>query len=185
MLQSTPRWHELTSYDKAAISARNASRTPIRRPHRHCLVISLSSLSAMFSQLPCFGVQDLIRRTNFLARVASDAVQEAPLMSVCRLSSTRVTFSRSAYRRSFNVATSRAQSVFVQRSRALASRQPPNGPQSTNTVAPPARSSSYVHAVRLLRRRRRGLSGLPDQLHRLLVHADHPALRMVGAPLGL
>ena len=34
----------------------SVSRSPMRRPCRHWRVIELSSFSAMFSQLPCFGV---------------------------------------------------------------------------------------------------------------------------------
>jgi hypothetical protein len=54
--QSTPRWLRFTSFDQAAISARSSFRSPMRRPRTHWRVSALSSFSAMFSQLPCFGV---------------------------------------------------------------------------------------------------------------------------------
>ena len=45
----------------------------MRRPRTHWRVIELSSFSAMFSQLPCFGVwQNSMRRTNSRARAGSN-----------------------------------------------------------------------------------------------------------------
>ena len=54
--QSTPRCVPLTSMDHADTSRCSVARSPRRRPRRHWRVIELSSFSAMFSQLPCFGV---------------------------------------------------------------------------------------------------------------------------------
>ena len=54
--QSTPRWRSLTSVAQAAISDCNLPKSPMRRPLGHWRVIALNSFSAMFSQLPCFGV---------------------------------------------------------------------------------------------------------------------------------
>lgn len=47
-----PAW--LRSISHAASSCRSPSMSPILR-ERHCRVITLSAISAMFSQLPCFG----------------------------------------------------------------------------------------------------------------------------------
>ena len=41
---------------QAAICVRRSLTSPIRRPLRHWLVVALSSRSAMFSNLPCYGV---------------------------------------------------------------------------------------------------------------------------------
>ena len=44
----------------------------MRRFPKHCRVVALNSFSAIFSQLPCFGVwQNSIRRTNSRARSGS------------------------------------------------------------------------------------------------------------------
>ena len=54
--QSTPRCVRLTSVDHADTSSCSVPRSPMRRPRTHWRVRELSSFSAMFSQLPCFGV---------------------------------------------------------------------------------------------------------------------------------
>lgn len=54
--QSTPRCFAVVFFDHVPISDCRNSNSPMRRPCIHWLVIQLSSHSAMFSQLPCFGV---------------------------------------------------------------------------------------------------------------------------------
>ena len=71
--QSTPRCLPLTSVDHADTSSWSVLSSPMRRRRRHWRVIELSSFSAMFSQLPCFGVwQNSMRRTSCRARVGSN-----------------------------------------------------------------------------------------------------------------
>jgi hypothetical protein len=72
--QSTPRCVVLTSFDQAAVSDCNVASVPKRRPETHCRVSELSSFSAIFSQLPCFGVwQKRRRRTIARARAGRNA----------------------------------------------------------------------------------------------------------------
>ena len=54
--QSTPRCLRFTSVAQADTSSCSTRSSPMRRPPRHWRVIELNSFSAMFSQLPCFGV---------------------------------------------------------------------------------------------------------------------------------
>ena len=56
---STQRCRVLVSSDQAATSTHSSSTLPMSRPFRLCRGIALSSHSAMFSQLPCFGVAEL------------------------------------------------------------------------------------------------------------------------------
>jgi hypothetical protein len=62
--QSTPRCVVFTSVDQAASSDGSLASVPNRRPETHCRVSELSSFSAMFSQLPCFGVWRKRSRLN-------------------------------------------------------------------------------------------------------------------------
>src|SRR3954447_16784981 len=60
--QSTPRCLAFVLSAQIPISDCSNANSPMRRSRKHWLVRQLSSHSAMFSQLPCFGVeQKLIR----------------------------------------------------------------------------------------------------------------------------
>lgn len=70
----TAHLRESMSFDQAAISVRNVPGSPIHRSLRRSHLIASSPLTAMFSQLPPFGMErNSIRRTNSLARAGSTA----------------------------------------------------------------------------------------------------------------
>jgi len=54
--RSTPRCLAFVLSAQIPISLCNCASSPIRRPLKHWLVRQLSSHSATFRQLPCFGV---------------------------------------------------------------------------------------------------------------------------------
>ena len=94
MSQSTAGWRRFASVGQAVSSARNVPNLPMRRPLGHCWVGAPSFLSAMFSQLPRFGVQrNSIRRARRLARAGSNALQKTPSVCVLGLPDPKVTFS--------------------------------------------------------------------------------------------
>ena len=55
--QSTPFCLSLLAIAQAPVSSRSISIFGMRRPDRHWRVIELNSFSAIFNQLPCFGVK--------------------------------------------------------------------------------------------------------------------------------
>ena len=60
--QSTPLCLSLLDIAQASVSSRSISMFGMRRPERHWRVMELNSFSAIFSQLPCFGVKRNSRR---------------------------------------------------------------------------------------------------------------------------
>ena len=70
-------------------SCRNTATSSIRRS-RHCPERTLSSVSAMFNQLPCLGVEWTSSRSHKrLASAGGKASYNAPPVWVFRLSQTR------------------------------------------------------------------------------------------------
>src|SRR5262249_43446961 len=70
-------------------SSRNTATSSMRRS-RHCPESTLSSVSAMFNQLPCLGVSWTSSRSHSrLASAAGNASYSAPPVWVFRLSQTR------------------------------------------------------------------------------------------------
>lgn len=81
---------------QANTSRRTFSISEIRR-FRHCLLSTFNSISAMFNQLPCFGVKTNSNRSHrAFACLGGKVSYKAPGLCVLRLSMTKVIFSASS-----------------------------------------------------------------------------------------
>ena len=115
--QSTCFASLLRLFSHAFVSLRSVSMSGIRR-HKHCRVSTLSSISAIFNQLPCLGVYTISKREhNLCASSASNALDKDDSVCVFRLSQTKITRFAIGYTSSNSTFTSSAQSTAVRRSR--------------------------------------------------------------------
>lgn len=84
-------FHALSSFFNLSIS-------PVRRFDKYRFPSANSSISAIFSQFPCFGVWCIsIRLASLRASVDSTASYKEVILWVFRLSHTRITYSTSEY----------------------------------------------------------------------------------------
>src|SRR5919202_1103903 len=135
----------LRSSSHAATSALNVSWSAMRRS-RHCRLRMLSSISAIFSQLPCLGVwwNSNLSQMRFASSGSNVAYNDAGL-GVFRLSSTTVIRSASGKCTSTNSRMQCAQSRAVLWSVTCTGRQFSNGAKNMNRLLTPLRSYSVSY----------------------------------------
>ena len=165
-----------------ATSVRSTSMESMRR-FRHWPIMTLSSTSATFSQLPCLGVYTNSKRSrSALAWAGGKASWSAPGRWVLRSSMTSVILPTSAWRAAMS-ARKCAQSILVLRSVTLVMRSPASGSVAMKTLQRPAALVLVVVARRLSGTCRERRARLADQLPGRLVHAHHRQGRIVRTPV--
>lgn len=144
--QSTPFAALLRFVCQAAVSRRSVSKSGIQR-HRHCRLSTLSSISAMFNQLPCLSVNTNSKREqNRCASAASNALYNAASLCVLKLSDPKITRFAVGYTSSNTIFTSYAQFIAARRSCPDTLRHPESASVNKKIVAVPLRL--YSESIR-------------------------------------
>ena len=153
----------------------------MRRPRAHWRVIELSSFSAMFSQLPCFGVwQNSMRRTNSRGSGRLEHLVEGSLGVRVEVVAHQGDLLAVGVA-SFQQAGDLQRPVHLRTPRP--NRRLPPTRQRFAEQEDRGRAGPFVLVVdtpRTVLRGRHRRAGFLDQPHRLLVHAHDGTLRIVG-----